>query len=59
MDTEKNKREEVWKAGSLFIPGGVLLGFGIGFLINNVAAGMLGGLGLGFILFALTVLFKK
>ena len=59
MDTEKNKREEVWKSGSLFIPGGVLLGFGIGFLINNVAAGMFGGLGLGFILFALTVLFKK
>lgn len=54
-----DKNEEKWKAGSLFIPGGVLLGFGIGFLINNVAAGMFAGLGLGFILFALTVVFKK
>jgi len=59
MSEEKNRRDEIWKAGSLFIPGGVLLGFGIGFLINNVAAGMFGGIGLGFFLFALTVIFKK
>lgn len=56
---KEEKEDKVWKAGSLFIPGGVLLGFGVGFLINNVAAGMFAGLGIGFILFALTVLFKK
>ncbi len=55
----EKKEDKIWKAGSLFIPGGVLLGFGIGFLINNVPAGMFLGLGIGFILFALTVIFKK
>lgn len=51
--------DEKWKAGALFLAAGVLLGFGIGFLINNVPAGMFGGLGLGFVAFALTVIFKK
>lgn len=55
----EQKQKEKWKAGALFLAGGVLLGFGIGFLINNVPAGMFGGLGLGFIAFALTVILKK
>ncbi len=59
MDKKETKEDKIWKAGSLFIPGGVLLGFGVGFLINNVPAGMFSGLGAGFILFALTVIFKK
>lgn len=59
MDKKETKEEKIWKAGALFLPGGVLLGFGVGFLIDNIPAGMFGGLGLGFILFALTVIFKK
>lgn len=55
-ETKEDKRKG---AGALFIPGGLLLGFGIGFLINNVAAGMFVGLGAGFILFALVSIFKK
>lgn len=41
--------------GGLFIPGGLLLGMGIGFLTNQLLAGMFIGLGGGFILFAITM----
>lgn len=51
--------DEKWKVGSLFIAAGVLLGLGIGFLVNNVPSGLYIGLGIGFIAFALTVIFKK
>jgi hypothetical protein len=46
-------------AGALFIPAGILIGFGVGFLINNVPAGMFLGLGLGFLAFAITILVCK
>lgn len=59
MDKKETKEDKIWKAEALFLPGGVLLGFGVGFLINNVPVGMFGGLGLGFILFALTVILKN
>jgi hypothetical protein len=39
--------------GGLFIPAGLFLGFGFGFLIENVVAGMFLGLGLGFAAFAI------
>lgn len=53
------KRADGKKAGALFIPAGLFLGFGFGFLINNVAAGMFIGLGLGFLAFVITLLLKK
>jgi len=56
---ENEKKDDKKGAGALFIPGGLMLGFGIGFIINNIAAGMFVGLGIGFILFALTLIFKK
>jgi len=55
MDKEKDKKG----AGALFIPGGLILGMGIGFLVDNITAGMFIGLGAGFILFAFTLIFKK
>lgn len=45
--------------GGLFIPAGFLIGFGIGFLVDNIPAGMFIGLGAGFLCFALTMIFKK
>jgi len=45
--------------GSLFIPAGVLLGVGVGFLIDNIPAGTLVGLGLGFLMFAAITAFRK
>jgi hypothetical protein len=40
--------------GALFIPAGVLTGMGIGFLVDNLVAGLFIGLGAGFALFAVT-----
>ena len=43
----------------VFIPGGLFLGFGVGFLIDNVPAGMFAGLGFGFIMFGIAMLCRK
>ncbi|MFW6025043.1 MAG: hypothetical protein ACOCRX_01750 [Candidatus Woesearchaeota archaeon] len=45
--------------GALFIPAGVLLGLGFGFLTNNLVSFLFIGLGLGFMFFALFEVFKK
>lgn len=41
--------------GGLFIPGGLILGMGIGFLTDELVASMFIGLGAGFILFAISM----
>jgi hypothetical protein len=40
---------------SLLIPGGLLMGCGIGFLVHEIVAGTLIGIGAGIVLFALAV----
>lgn len=45
--------------GALFIPAGILIGVGIGFLTGNLPAWMFIGLGTGFLGFAITYLVKK
>lgn len=47
------------KPGSLFIPGGVLLGLGYGFMTGNVPGGLFIGLGLGFVAFAISLFVKR
>jgi len=47
----KNKKED--QAG-LFIPAGLLIGIGVGFLINQIPAGTLIGLGVGFLAMAIS-----
>ncbi len=37
------------RLGGLFIPAGLFLGMGFGFLIDNFVAGLFLGLGLGFV----------
>ena len=51
---DKKKKEKVDDKSGLFIPGGVLLGMGVGFYTNQVAGGLFVGLGLGFIAMALS-----
>lgn len=53
---KKDKKE---KPEMLFIPGGVILGVGYGLLIGNIAAYTMIGLGLGFVLSAVTGLLRK
>lgn len=54
---EKNNKKRDY-AGA-FIPAGLFLGFAYGFMTGNVAMGMFGGLGLGFLLLGLVMVFKK
>jgi len=54
---EKEKKND--QPGALFIPAGVILGTGVGFLINNIPGGALVGLGLGFVAFAIVANAKK
>lgn len=42
----------------IFVPAGVLLGLGFGFLYNNIPAFLFIGLGAGFLVMALLKIFK-
>ena len=56
---EKAKQKENKDLGGLFIPAGLFLGMGLGFIIDKLVAGLFIGLGAGFLLFAIVNLFKK
>jgi F0F1-type ATP synthase assembly protein I len=58
----KNKKEakkDKNEAAALFIPAGLFIGFGIGFLLDNLIPWMFMGLGVGFIAFAISLLCCK
>ncbi|MDD5417683.1 MAG: hypothetical protein PHW96_02225 [Candidatus Nanoarchaeia archaeon] len=54
MAKSENRQKQNENPGGLFIPAGVLLGLGFGFLFNNIAAGLFIGLGSGFVGFAVS-----
>ncbi|MFC1789821.1 hypothetical protein ACFLYY_02515 [Patescibacteria group bacterium] len=58
---EQEIKEQKDKKGisGLFIPAGLFIGMGIGFLTDELVSGMFIGLGAGFALFAITYLIKK
>ncbi len=58
IDNKKENRKK-GSLGALFIPAGILIGFGIGFAVNNLPAAMFIGLGAGFLGFAFYEIFKK
>jgi len=53
------KKEDRKSSGGLFIPAGIFLGMGVGFLVGNVPAGMFIGMGAGFVAFAITAVLAK
>lgn len=57
--TTGEKEKEKGGAGALFIPAGLFIGMGVGFLLNHLPAGILIGLGIGFALFALSSFAKN
>ncbi len=59
IKTVKKEEKEKGSPGGLFIPAGVLLGIGLGFVYGNVPAGLFIGLGCGFILFAISEFFYE
>lgn len=52
-------KEEKKNNGGLFIPAGILIGMGIGFLMDNLVAWMFIGLGTGFLTFAIFSITRK
>ena len=52
----KKKKEDL---SGLWIPAGIFVGFGFGFIYSNVPAGLFLGLGGGFVLMVLTKLLMK
>ncbi|MBU0731336.1 hypothetical protein KKC88_00470 [Patescibacteria group bacterium] len=59
MAEEKKGSTQKYGRGALFIPAGIILGMGVGFLIDNLVGGMFVGLGLGFLAFAIVAVFVK
>ena len=56
MPTKSEEQKKQWGIAGVAIPGGLLLGMGVGFLIGNVTAGMFIGLGGGFIVMLIVML---
>jgi len=56
LEKKKCKKDD---PGAIFIPGGILLGLGFGFVFNNVPAGLFIGLGAGFVAYAITLILRK
>ena len=46
-------------AGGLFIPAGLFIGMGIGWVLGYLVQGMFIGLGLGFLVFAIIMLMMR
>ncbi|MFC1902344.1 hypothetical protein ACFLX3_05425 [Chloroflexota bacterium] len=49
MSKQSDDLKKHWNITGVAIPAGVLIGLGVGFLINNVPAGLFLGLGGGFL----------
>ncbi|MFC2022851.1 hypothetical protein ACFLTL_01665 [Chloroflexota bacterium] len=49
MSPQSEEQKKQWGITGVAIPGGLLIGMGIGFIIENIIAGIFIGLGGGFI----------
>lgn len=56
---KRARKDDDDNGSALFIPAGVLTGFGFGFLFENVVAGLFIGLGFGFVAFAIATIIIK
>ena len=62
MSTQSDEQKKQWGVTGVAIPAGVLIGLGIGFLLDNIVAGLFLGLGGGFLVMFIGMLilqFKK
>ena len=62
MSPQSEEQKKQWGITGVAIPGGLLLGMGIGFLVDNIVAGLFIGLGGGFLVMMIGMLifqFKK
>ena len=56
MSTQSEESKKQWGVTGVAIPAGLLIGLGIGFLIDNIAAGIFLGLGGGFLVMLIGML---
>ena len=56
MSAQSENEKRQWNITGVAIPAGVLLGLGIGFLVDNITAGMFIGLGSGFLVMMVVML---
>ena len=60
MEEQKNNEKKDRRGiSALFIPAGLFVGMGIGFLTDQLVPGMYIGLGVGFVLFVISFLLIK
>jgi hypothetical protein len=56
MARKKDKKKD---PVGLLIPGGLFIGMGVGFLMNNLVPGLFIGLGVGFVVAAILYMLRK
>jgi F0F1-type ATP synthase assembly protein I len=56
MSPQSEEQKKQWNITGVAIPGGVLIGLGVGFLIDNIVAGLFLGLGGGFLIMMIAML---
>jgi hypothetical protein len=56
---EVRKKEMFEDKGVLFVPAGILIGMGVGFITGNLPAGLFIGLGVGFLIWAIIKFFRR
>jgi len=59
MTTNDKEKQSQENKSALFIPAGLVLGMGCGFIFDNVVAGLIIGLGIGMVVFAILKVIKK
>ncbi len=59
MSPKSEDEKKQWNITGVAIPGGLLLGMGIGFLVDNITAGIFLGLGGGFLLMMVGMLILR
>ena len=55
MSDESKGKNKQWGIAGIAIPGGLLLGMGIGFFVDNITGGMFVGLSGGFLVMMVTM----
>lgn len=60
-EQKEERKNTAWTflAAALFIPGGTFVGIALGILFKQMTVSVLLGIGVGFILAALSIIFKK
>ena len=53
MDADKEETKRKWEVSGLFIPAGLFIGLGVGWVLGYLVQGLLIGMGAGFLAMAL------